>query len=85
MLQSTVKFRKLRQEMRSRGISQLDLCEMWNEDHPNSIRYQSQLSCMMCGYRPFPLDFAYFALDVLGVPHDQLHIYFPSGGEDDAE
>lgn len=80
MCTSSVKFRLLRDEMRYQGITQLKLCEMWNEVHPDREKYQGEISLCLCGKREFKLDFAYFVLDVLGMPYESFHLFFPKGG-----
>lgn len=38
------------------------------------------VSHRMSGKEPWALDECYQILDLLHIPYDQLHIYFPPGG-----
>ena len=44
------------------------------------LRGVTYVSHRMSGKEPWALDECYQILDLLHIPHDQLHIYFPPGG-----
>lgn len=72
-------FESLRRLMAQMGVTQRELVDAWNEQTLSSMGY-SYFSEIMSGKRQFKMDFAYFILDYLEVPHQQLHEYFPKGG-----
>jgi len=44
------------------------------------LRGVTYVSQRMSGKEPWALDECYKILDIIRVPHDQLHVYFPPGG-----
>lgn len=67
-------FSKLRGALRENDINQaylaekLGLCSM-------------SVSNRFTGKTPWRLDEMYFAMDLIGAPHEQLHLYFPKSGK----
>ena len=63
----------LRGELMKNDIDQAYLCELLG-------RSQTYLTQRFTGRRSWEQDEMYFLLDLLLIPHDQLHLYFPKGG-----
>lgn len=63
-------FRLVKGAMMQQGIEQKYLCELMN-------RSQKYISERMTGRRGWSLWDMYFLMDLLNIPHDQMHIYFP--------
>lgn len=45
------------------------------------LRNAASISHRMSGRTPWRMDEMYTILDLCGIPHDQLHIYFPKDGK----
>jgi len=45
------------------------------------LRTAASISQRMSGKTPWRMDEMYTILDLCGIPHDQLHIYFPKDGK----
>lgn len=76
------KFELLRRALAWHGITQTELAEAWNAAHPDwtAFKYQAWFSDLLNCKREWRLDEMYFVMDYVGIPHDQMHIYFPLNG-----
>ena len=72
-------YEALRRLMAQMNITQRELVDEWNDQTMSNMGY-TYLSEMLNGKRAIKMEFAYFVLDYLDIPHHQLHEYFPKGG-----
>lgn len=77
------KFELLRRTLAYHSVTQTELAEAWNAAHPDltEFKYQPWFSDLLNGKRQWQLEEMYFVMDYVGIPHDQMHIYFPPNGE----
>ena len=67
-------FLKLRARMKELDVDQLYLAKKLK-------MCPASLSLRMTGKIQWQLDEMYAAMDILHLPHDQLHLYFPQNGK----
>lgn len=63
-------FKLLKIELAKADIEQRYLCELME-------RSQSYITQRMTGRQPWTMIDQYFLMDLLHIPYDQMHIYFP--------
>lgn len=66
-------YKELRKAMRSADVSNVYLAEKLG-------MAASSVSLRLNGHCPWESDRMYAVMDLLHLPYDQLHIYFPPGG-----
>lgn len=66
-------YKELRRAMRSADVSNVYLAEKLD-------MAASSVSLRLNGHCPWESDRMYAVMDLLHLPYDQLHIYFPPGG-----
>ena len=64
------KYKKLRTKIFDLDYSQAELCRRIGKS-------QTYLSMRFQGKKPFELDVMYEICDILKIPYEELHIYFP--------
>lgn len=69
-------FAKVRGLMREHDYAQVDLADMLGVG-------ERHVWAALNARRPWSLDEMYTIMDAFGVPHDQMHIYFPQGGQNE--
>lgn len=66
-------YAKLRSALVEHDITQSDLAR-------RLLVSQRTISARFCAEQPWTINEMYTTLDWLGLPHDQMHIYFPPDG-----
>jgi hypothetical protein len=74
---SAALYKKLRAKLVEIGMSQKEFSLLINRCH-------TYISERLNGSKPWDSDDIYATCDVLGIPHDQIHLYFPKDGKDAA-
>lgn len=72
-------YASLRSVMRFMKVTYGDVVRAWNEKTGKKMN-EPYMSEVMNGKRRLYLDFAYFLLDYLEIPHEQFSEYFPVNG-----
>lgn len=75
-------YQRLRAAMKASNVTQGDLTDWWNVEHPGAYKYPCWMNSFFTGKRSFPMDLAYWILDCLGISRSELATYFPYKGVD---
>jgi hypothetical protein len=70
-------YAKLRAALFERELTQTDVARLLGRD----ARY---VSVRMCGHSPWGQDEMYKLLSALSAPAEQMHVYFPPNGQNEA-
>lgn len=70
-------YAKLRAALVERGMTQTDVAKLLG-------REEKYVTTRMCGHAPWAQDEMYRIMDSIAVPAEQMHVYFPRRGQNDA-
>ena len=66
-------YKHLSGRLKQLGIKQSDLAKRWSVS-------QAAISHRFCGKTPWTIDEMYDLMDLCGAPYEELHLYFPTRG-----